>query len=174
MVNKELVNWIKIQMSYGYSLDYLRNYLLQKGYPAKDVEDAISIICKNKESKGAQSKGFARYFSLLAGILILINAVLITLNTTLRARFYFPSIQDLSIGFIEEMRSAVLPFLPIFGLAVGVLFIVNSFLLSNYERALRGGIFSLMLLAVSIVTVDGFIIGVLLALVSAILGILRK
>ena len=41
LLNKQLVNYIKKYSAEGYNVQQLRNYLLQKGYSQKDVDQAI-------------------------------------------------------------------------------------------------------------------------------------
>jgi hypothetical protein len=49
MANKQLSDWIKSEEAQGYDEKRLKDWLLKKGYPAKDVDDAINSL-KPKEA----------------------------------------------------------------------------------------------------------------------------
>lgn len=49
MVNKKLAEWIKSEESQGYSEQQLRDYLINKKYNKKDVEDAISLAKSHRK-----------------------------------------------------------------------------------------------------------------------------
>jgi len=48
MVRQDLVNYIKQYAAQGYTIDTLRNFLLQQGYPSQDVDEAIQAVKQKK------------------------------------------------------------------------------------------------------------------------------
>ena len=56
MANKQLADWIKSEEAQGYDEKQLKDWLLRKGYPAKDVDNAINSLNPQK----AETKYSAR------------------------------------------------------------------------------------------------------------------
>jgi hypothetical protein len=53
MINPQLIEWIRNQLSRGYTIQQLQPYLVQKGYNPADVSEAINYV--NSNQQGSQS-----------------------------------------------------------------------------------------------------------------------
>ena len=176
-VDRRLVEWIKVQLSQGYTTDYIRRYLIDNGYMIKDVDDSIAAALgkgeKNVES--GPKKMYAFYFTLVAGFFVLLESVSLAFNYKLPIADFLSFLDVLfKIGFVESLRNQLDYFRIIFGVISGILLMVNSMLMSVRDKAFMGSVFALLLMLVSYITVTGFYLGFILALVSAILGFLGK
>lgn len=171
--NKELINWIKIHLDKGYSPEYIRRYLLDHGYTIDDIDKAINAARGKEEVKKRRVYGF--YFSLIAGLLILLDSISSIFGYMLPLRDYLGVLAGIfRMGLIEMVKQQLGFFTLMLGMAVGILFMINSLLLVDESRARSGGIFSLMLSITSFFTVNGFYLGFVSGVVSGILGVLRR
>lgn len=110
--------------------------------------------------------GFA--LSLAAGILILVQGVVRLVRADLIAQF---GLDTLTRRIIGEVALTVLGAAAI---AFGAIIIVGAYLIYRLGSETAGGVLVLVFSALSIITGGGFLIGMILGVVGAILGLLGK
>ena len=171
--DKNLIDWIRIHLNKGYSVNYIRNYLLNYGYTVDDVDRAIDIA-KGNEKKHIK-KLYAFYFSLVGGLLIMIDSILRIFDINIPINQYVGFLAPLfNIQFVNAIMSNIDFLSFVFGFMVGLLFMVNSLLLIDEEKAINGAAFSLVLSIISFMTVNGFYIGFFFGIISMVLGFIKK
>jgi len=116
--------------------------------------------------------GFA--ISLIAGIIILINALLILAAASFISSFgsMIPSVPG--VPAVTGAAVAVVTMLGSVGLVFSIIVIVGAILIYMPGKEILGGILVLIFSLLSIVVGGGFIIGLILGIIGGALGIAKK
>jgi hypothetical protein len=116
--------------------------------------------------------GFA--ISLIAGIIILVNALLIFAAASIISSFgsIIPSVPG--VPGVAEAAAAIVTLLGAVGLVFAIIVIVGAVLIYMPGKEVLGGILVLIFSILSIVIGGGFFIGLILGIIGGALGIAKK
>mgnify|MGYP000241631132 CR=1 FL=1 len=112
--------------------------------------------------------------SLIAGILILINAILMAVALYYVAIIPPGVLETMSHHFIAVRAFGLVAALAALGLVCGVLVIIGAVLIYRPGKEVVGGILVLVFSILSIFIGGGFFIGLILGIVGGALGIAKK
>ena len=151
MVDKKIIDWIKSEEAQGYSEEQLKQSLLNQGYAAADVDEAVNLSKKNIPSNQSVPQEDS-FFTVLSSLFLLV--LLILLMIFLGA---FPLIQT----FMYISNIAIYIWLALFSLVVGLLisFLFNK-KCANFKKYVYTGISFSSILAV-LFAIDHMIINIL-------------
>jgi len=99
MANQQLTDYIKQQIQAGYDVNTLRNYLIQNGYPKKDVDESINSLYhpEVKHVVHHLSKNTIIFVAAIVFILLLIPTV-----------YFFISQQDSTPARLLDLRTSII------------------------------------------------------------------
>lgn len=154
MVDKKIINWIKSEETKGYSEKQLKQSLLNQGYSAAEVDEAINSSKENKPSNQSLPQEYS-FFTVLSSILLWVLSILLIIFLGA-----FPLIQT----FLDTSNITIYIWLSLFSLIIGLLisFLFNK-RCANFKKHVYVGISFSSILAV-IFAINHMIINILDAL----------
>jgi hypothetical protein len=194
--NSSIVNYIKEQLSAGYSEKEIRDALLSQGWYSEEIDKAFSAARAPAPTKPAampaevppaagqepekaaaqQPRGGigARFIlSLAGGALVILNSILIFFWAEDLLDLFVPGVELSVLGTLGLQLSSfdsLVVNLMIGGFLVAAAFIIHAV----PDRARLTGIFMLILSVITVMIGNGFLIGGIIAIIGGALAILKS
>jgi hypothetical protein len=194
--NSSIVNYIKEQLSAGYSEKEIRDALLSQGWYSEEIDKAFSAARAPAPTKPAampaevppaagqepekaaaqQPRGGigARFIlSLAGGALVILNSILSFFWTEDLLDLFVPGVELSVLGTLGLQLSSfdsLVVNLMIGGFLVAAAFIIHAV----PDRARLTGIFMLILSVITVMIGNGFLIGGIIAIIGGALAILKS
>ncbi|MCK5026227.1 MAG: hypothetical protein KAS15_06540 [Nanoarchaeota archaeon] len=139
MVDKKIIDWIKSEEAQGYSEEQLKQSLLNQGYTAADVDEAVKLSKEDMPSNQGVPQNNS-FFMVLSSILLWVLSILLIIFLGA-----FPLIQT----FLDTSNITIYIWLSLFSLVLGLLisFLFNK-RCANFKKYVYVGISFSSILAV--------------------------
>ena len=194
--DSSIVQYIREQLSAGYTEQEIRDALLSQGWYSEEIEGAFSTVrapapakpaarpaegppaVKQEPEKAAAQQprreiGTGFVLSLAGGVLVILNSLLVFSGIGDLLDLFVPGIELSVLGMLGVQLSSFDSLLV--NIIIGGFLVAAAFIIYFIpDRVKLTGIFMLILSAITVLIGNGFLIGGIIAIIGGILTILGR